>query len=444
MQRSLLTALAFSLASSVSAQTISLKPDGPITGRGLPANTDIQLRSERVINDWMTGKPVLYVANGTFKADASGVVNLNKMVPSTGDYKKADVRGLFWSANPTKDPVPDGAKRNLVKLSVRADGKVLTSREIQMQSVSPDLIVEEKIDKLPGAIFATNRKAKEGEKRPAIIALGGSEGGNASVNRMTRDLASLGYAVLSFPYYSPQSWQTKKQEVPELPAGFVDIPVERLNIARDYLKSRGDVDTDRIALYGVSKGAEYVALAAAHLEWPKAIVAVVPSDVVWEGWNTAADLAPDSKPSFSLNGKPLAYTPYLEFGQEFAGAGLGEDIRIRRPQDKGRAASPERAAKARIPIERYKGAVMVIAGQEDQVWNSAMMAHNMAERRAEAGRETTSLIFVDAGHYLSGDGWSPTTQYNAGPSKSGGTPQGNAHAQAVSWAKTIEFLRSKL
>ena len=126
----------------------------------------------------------------------------------------------------------------------------------------------------------------------------------------------------------------------------------------------------------------------------------------------------------------------------------GEEVRIRRPQDKGRAANPQRAAAARIPIERYQGALMLIGGQEDQVWNSGMMSHNLAERRAESGRknqgETVTLIYTDAGHYLSGNGYGPTTQYNAGPSKSGGTPEGNAKAQADAWTKTIQFLKQTL
>ena len=87
---------------------------------------------------------------------------------------------------------------------------------------------------------------------------------------------------------------------------------------------------------------------------------------------------------------------------------------------------------------------MLIAGQEDQVWNSAMMAHNIAERRAEAKLGTVSLIYTDAGHYLGGSGYNPTTQYNVGPSKGGGTPEGNARAQADAWPKTIAFLKRTL
>jgi dienelactone hydrolase len=87
---------------------------------------------------------------------------------------------------------------------------------------------------------------------------------------------------------------------------------------------------------------------------------------------------------------------------------------------------------------------MLVAGQEDQVWNSAMMAHNITERRAEAKLETVSLIYSDAGHAIGGTGYNPTTQYDASPMKIGGTPEGNARAQADAWPKTIAFLKRTL
>lgn len=87
---------------------------------------------------------------------------------------------------------------------------------------------------------------------------------------------------------------------------------------------------------------------------------------------------------------------------------------------------------------------MVIGGQDDQVWASGMMAHNIAEKRAEFALETESLIYTDAGHFLSGTGWTQTTQYNASLNKSGGTPEGNARAQADAYPKMIAFLKRTL
>ena len=103
---------------------------------------------------------------------------------------------------------------------------------------------------------------------------------------------------------------------------------------------------------------------------------------------------------------------------------------MRRFQDLGRAVHPAAAVKARIEVEKFRGPLLGVAGHDDKVWASGMMAQNIAERRAAVGLETLALIFPDAGHPLSGNGWMPTTQYNLGLSKVGGTPQANAAAQA--------------
>jgi dienelactone hydrolase len=117
---------------------------------------------------------------------------------------------------------------------------------------------------------------------------------------------------------------------------------------------------------------------------------------------------------------------------------------MRRFQDRGRAANPAAAVKARIEVEKFRGPLMIVGGHDDQVWASGMMAQNIAERRAAAGLETVALIFPEAGHALSGNGWMPTTQYNVGLNKSGGTPQANAAAQARAFPETIAFLKRTL
>jgi dienelactone hydrolase len=447
----------------VFAQTFQISPSNPVlTGQplsiqlvGFAPNATVTVTSERA---WSsvdpTGKKVLYQAQAQFLTDGNGRVDLATAAPlenkqiTGGTYKKADIHGLFWSMQPTQTEAGPEQNQTKIKLTATQNGKVVASHTIVMQPFANDLRIQA-VAQFPGSIFAM-RPSKIGQnnssavpaKRPAIIVLGGSEGGAASVNDSAKRLASLGFATLSLPYYSPPQWPSRKPEVAGLPTAFVDIPIERLNQAREYLRNREDVDGDHIAIYGVSKGAEFVLLAAVSFPWVKTVVAIVPSDVVWEGWGEG--VSPNQRSSFSLNGKPFAFTPYKDFEQEFRGYQTGEPVYIRRPQDRGRATNPAAAAAARIPIEQYKGALLVVAGQDDQIWNSAMMAHNIAERRAAANLPTISLIYSDAGHYLSGSGWSPTTQYNSGLGKSGGTPEGNAAAQGDAWLKTIEFLKQQL
>jgi dienelactone hydrolase len=447
----------------VFAQAFQVSPPNPVlTGQpmsikltGLVPKTTVTVTSERAWNGFEpSAKIVLYQAQAQFIADGNGQVDLATGVPienklaTGGTYKKADIRGLFWSMQPTQIQATAEQTQAQIKLTATQNDKIVASHFIVMESFLSDLKVQT-VAQFPGSIFAM-RPSKIGQnnssavpaKRPAIIVLGGSEGGASSVNDSAKRLASLGFATISLPYYSPPQWPSRQSEVAGLPTQFVDIPIEQLNQVREYLRSRDDVDGDHIAIYGVSKGAEFVLLAAVHFPWVKTVVAIVPSDVVWEGWGEG--ISPNQRSSFAFNGKPFAFTPYKDFGQEFQGYQTGEPVYIRRPQDRGRAANPAAAAAARIQIEQYKGALLVVAGQDDQVWNSAMMAHNIAERRAAANLPIISLIYSDAGHYLSGTGWSPTTQYNMGLGKSGGTPEGNATAQGDAWLKTINFLKRQL
>ena len=442
---SLLGLLLCSIASAA-AQTFHVEPANPIlVGEpisirldGLPTAKEVTLVAERTMEaSNPSAAPLLYRSQASFAAP-QGSLDLATAKPQSGTYADADIRGLFWSMSPVEGGDIGALKPLQVRLTASSEGRVLTSTIIQFIDSLPTVKVEQ-VEEFPGAVFAT---LPGSSKRPAIVVLGGSEGGGWVARDRSPRFASRGFAVLGLPYYSPAARATGVQEIPELPAAFADIPVDRLDAAFQWLKRRPDVDASRIALVGTSKGAEFVLIAASRFKWITSVVAIAPSDVVWEGWGPGVDAGKRS--SFALDGKPLPFVPYVEFAEEFAGFRIGQDVKMRRFQDKGRAANPAAAVRARIAVENFRGPLMVVGGHDDQVWASGMMAQNIAERRAAGGLETLALIFPEAGHPLSGTGWMPTTQYNAGPSKSGGTPQANAQAQARAFPETIAFLKRTL
>lgn len=145
-----------------------------------------------------------------------------------------------------------------------------------------------------------------------------------------------------------------------------------------------------------------------------------------------------------MGGKPLPFIPLVGYEEEIRGFERKEPVILRRTFERGRSARPDLAAKARVPVERIRVPVMVMGAYDDQMWPSGQMAQNIVERRLEAGLETDALLFPDAGHSLYDTGYSPTTGYNAGLRKTGGTPKSNARAQSEVWPRTIRFLKCVL
>lgn len=413
----------------------------PVQLEGLPAGKTVELRAERVVHaQLLGGKRVRFRSQATYAVGDDGRLNLATAPPIAGSYRRADPRGLFWSMTATDEAVAATAAVGEVRISAWLDDTELSRQTIRFQSVV-DGLIREPVDAFPGAVLFKPPavRGRDPGRQPVIVLLGGAEGGTLATRDEAPKLASRGYTVLGLPWYSPPSFPLGPRELPELPADLADIPVERLRAVRDWIAQRPDLDAGRIVLYGASKGAEFALLAASHCDWVHAVVAIAPSDVVWEGFGFGVAEA-DTRSSFALDGKPLPFVPYDDFFGEYAGFMAGEDFRMRRPHDRGRAAHPERVAAARIPIERFQGPVLLLAGQDDQLWNAAAMAHNIAERRAEAGLPTEAGIYPEAGHFLSGNGWAPTTHYDLGLKKAGGTPEGNARAQADAWTRIGSFL----
>lgn len=289
---------------------------------------------------------------------------------------------------------------------------------------------------VPGFPHAKVYTLSDDDARPVVVILHGADGGTEAGDRFGPILARLGYAAVGLPYYSPDWGEYgPPKALAELPGSFLDIRVDQLAGLREALRAMPGVDVERFGLLGASKGSEFALIAATRYPWIDSVVAYTPTDLVWEGWGLEVVEAEGTRSSFSFGGEPLAFMPYRGFVEGLL-AGAAADLRA--IHENGRADHPEREAAARIPVEAYAGALMMIAGGEDAQWNSVTAAETILRTRTDAGLQTEALTYPEAGHDLVGDG---------GPRdavRSGGTPEANAAARRDAWPKVVAFLARTL
>lgn len=429
--------IAILAAGGATAQTFEITPGGevlqgqPVAVRltGVAPGQAVEISAERRFG---RPEPMVWRSSGSFTADDDGRIDLTTQPTTGGTYEGVDAAGLFWSMGPTATPALADWRTGEVRLTATVDGQVVATGATRLIGALPTVQAED----IPGFPAARLYHQPGGTPRAVIVVLHGADGGTGASDRFGRKLASLGYAVVGLPYYSADWGEYgPPKEIPGLPGSFIDIRIDQIAELRDWLRTRTDVDADRIALFGGSKGAEFALIAASKYDWISAVVAFAPSDLVWEGWGLETFEAEGTRSSFSYQGEALPFMPYVGFSAGLlAGPGKADLLKI---HEDGRAAHPEREAAARIRVEDYAGPVMLVAGDADREWRSGPMARNVAASRSAAGRETVLLVYPEAGHDVGGDGWAPTAGEVA---RGGGSAGANARAQADAWPRVLAFL----
>ncbi|NCP13379.1 MAG: prolyl oligopeptidase family serine peptidase [Sphingomonadales bacterium] len=259
-------------------------------------------------------------------------------------------------------------------------------------------------------------------RRPAILLLGGSEGGlGSAVDGQAQLLAREGFAVLALAYY----------RLPGQPERFELVPLESFTRALDWLKAQGAVDPQLLAVMGTSKGAEAALLVASRRPDVGAVVAAAPSHVVWQGFDWS--FAPVKSSSWSERSKPVPFLPITDVGWD--GNVYGPAL-----------ATAPKHPRAAIPVERIAGPVLLLCGEADSLWPSCPMARAAKARRDQngGGPETVLLAYKDAGHLGVGPPLPADRDVPWMLTMFGGSQQGNLAARAAGWPRTIAFLKQAL
>jgi dienelactone hydrolase len=426
--------LAFVLASATTAMLraqVVIEPNGAvvsgyspnITIRGLQSGEMVRIhalgsygRGQVAEGKWVERTEILH-AWVDVRADRRGIVSLDTAPPVAGTYTSIDGRGLLWSMRRPGDAALqsvgfEGQDRpppaESTRIVVERRGQVVAEGLLRFVE-APGITVEVVADGDVNGTFAAPRTAR---RAPTLILLHGSEGAsNDGSRRMATLWAGLGYAAFALNYFAYDD--AKVAGVPR--NVHVNQPIEMLAKVRDWLARRSEVDVDRLGLYGHSKGAEFAEVAAVRFPWVRAVVACVPSDVVWEGYgfgnsrNNPATAKPAVASSWSWNGEPLPYVA-LRPSQPPA---LRDYFDNTERYERSRADDPARAEAAAIPLEKTRARVLLLGGGRDEVWASGQMATKLAERmrRARRSDQVELHVFPRAGHQICGAGTFPTHLY---------------------------------
>lgn len=421
-----------------------------ITVTGVPRGTAATVHAQSVVTD-DSGHLQPYYSAATFLGDGQGALSLDSAAPIAGRYRGVDPRGLFWSARPVahdpaarramaalhlgtgEDLAPGQVRLTLTVAGVTRDQAVVTFSRSDSGLVREDV----RAGGMVGAFYAE----RGAPRRPAVLVLGGSEGGLDVADWIGPKLVARGFAVLGVEYVSPRG-----QPVTGVAPTLERIPVELLDSARIWLSTRPEVDIDHLGVVGFSKGAEFALVAASVDPWITAVVAYAPSDMVWQGIGNGAEGA--TRSSWTRQGRELPFLSTRGTREAIVrGRHDGTPIYLARVARANlAAASPAELKAAAIPVERSRAALLLIGGDDDQLWDSGASVTRLAGRLRRAGyaHPVQTLVYVGAGHVLVGTGWQPTTTDNDDLFRNGGSARSDAYAQGDSWPRVVSFLSLQL
>ncbi|WP_117210218.1 acyl-CoA thioesterase/BAAT N-terminal domain-containing protein [Allorhizocola rhizosphaerae] len=360
---------------------------------GLPKGEPITVTTEAV-----DAAAARWRGEARFRADASGVVDLDRDAPVTGTYSGADGMGLFWSMVPANGDDPDkhvffrtAAEPGgffEIRLAVRARGREIAHSVRRREWTIPGVTHRKLTLAADGVIGDLFLPPPEGAKSVAVLVFGGSEGGNF-LRHDAALFASHGFPALSLAYFADTG----------LPSTLRDIPLEYFAAALNQLRTLSGPGVRRLVVMGYSRGAEVALLLAEH--FPQLVDGAVlysPNQYIWGSY-------PPGGAAWTRDGRPLA--------------GRGP-----------------------IPVDHVTARVLAIAGEDDNLWPAAISARSIASSVRGA---VPPLIYPEAGHAVGTFPYQPTgIRFNHPLTgvriELGGSRQADAAARRDGWPRVLAFL----
>lgn len=215
-----------------------------------------------------------------------------------------------------------------------------------------------------------------------VVVFGGSEGGTNF--ELAAEIARAGYDTYPTYFFSAEG---QREDLTEVPIDQVLPPID-----------------GPVILIGQSKGAELVLNLAARNPDVVGVIALMPSDYSYQGLGSGME----NVSSWTYEGDPVPFVSFTPDDAESARNAnlgvtarmlsqmlLGAPVRYREVyQSALDSSSPEGQEAARIRVEDTDADLLLVAGRDDGVWNSASAAKRIEERRPE----NTTVEILPTGH----------------------------------------------
>lgn len=245
-------------------------------------------------------------------------------------------------------------------------------------------------------VAGTYAAVQDGKRHPAVLALGGSEGGDQA--GLALSLAAHGIPTLAQAYF----------KAPGLPDHLSRIPLETFDRGLAWLQSQPDVDPAHIWVTGASRGSEAALLVASRRpDVVHGVLVASPSNVVQQ------DYPATGMSAWSVGGQPVPYT-----------------AQYNNP-------APTDTADAVIPVEKVAGPVLAVCGGQDTLWTSCPFAQAIMARLdgAKSTQPHQLWTYPLAGHYV--DVLLAYQPLRLDDYHYGLSPESDAQARADVWPKIV-------
>jgi pimeloyl-ACP methyl ester carboxylesterase len=224
-------------------------------------------------------------------------VDVSTQRPVDETYEQPDPMGLVWSMTPPAGAALQGSYITSVaplqiQCTAEVNASVVASAQMERRLLTPQVL---RTEVRPEGLVATLFRPPGAERHPTVVVVGGSRGSLWEAPAAL--LASHGFVTLALTYFG----------IAPLPPGLVEIPLEYFGTALRWLQRQEGVNPHAVAVLGQSRGGELALLLGATFPDIRAVVAYVPSGVLWMGIPVGGTAPLEPPPAWTWRGRPLPF-----------------------------------------------------------------------------------------------------------------------------------------